>query len=199
MHTGASGLALFSVDRQAAPPQHNAPSWKTKMERDYYCRFNPSNTFLYLRQMPTNPEKNWRVSYPRRSPHPRRPQMRVDVQQQPVVAKKDSTKPQQQTQPWFDWRSPLPHWQVREGPSSTLSPLPGQPEGGGQTAGVGLGGSRRAASSPIDRGRAVRFDPVVKLILVPSRLDLGDGLSDELWWNEDDYLQFRCGTLLDGL
>lgn len=46
-----------------------------------------------------------------------------------------------------------------------------------------------------DRGRAVRFEPVVKLILVPSRHDLGDArLSEELWWSEDDYLQFRYGT-----
>ncbi|CAN0293559.1 unnamed protein product, partial [Ectocarpus sp. 12 AP-2014] len=44
----------------------------------------------------------------------------------------------------------------------------------------------------------VRFDRVVKLILVPSRLDLSAGLSDELWWNEDDYLQFRLGAIVEG-
>lgn len=81
-----------------------------------------------------------------------------------------------------------------------LSRLPGQPEGGGgPTASVELGSSsssRRATSSQIDGGRAVRFDSVVKMILVPCRLDLSDGLSDELWWNGEDYLQFRCGTIL---
>lgn len=77
-----------------------------------------------------------------------------------------------------------------------LSLLPRHPEEGvRQTAGVEFGSSRRAANSPIVRGRAVRFDSVVKMILVPSRLDLSDRLSDELWWNDEDYLQFRCGTI----
>lgn len=59
-------------------------------------------------------------------------------------------------------------------------------------AGVEFVSNKRAAGGPAaDHGRAVRFDRVVKLILVPSRLDLSAGLSDELWWNEDDYLQFR--------
>ena len=36
----------------------------------------------------------------------------------------------------------------------------------------------------------VRFNSVVKLILVPSRNDL-HGLSTDLWWREEDYAQFR--------
>lgn len=39
----------------------------------------------------------------------------------------------------------------------------------------------------------VRFDSVVKLILVPTRNDL-DGLSTDLWWREEDYAQFRYDT-----
>ena len=41
----------------------------------------------------------------------------------------------------------------------------------------------------------VRFDSVVKLILVPTRIDL-DGLSTDLWWREEDYAQFRYDTLV---
>lgn len=119
--------------------------------------------------------------------------MRVEGQQM-VSAKKDSKTNQR---PWFDWKSSLPpQWEKRDLPSSMLSLLPGQPEGGGgQTAGVELGSNRRGVNSSIDRSRAVRFDSVVKMILVPSRLDLSDGLSDELWWNDEDYLRFRCGTI----
>lgn len=42
-----------------------------------------------------------------------------------------------------------------------------------------------------DHGR-VRFDMVVQLILVPSRKDMSHDLSHELWWNQEDYLRFRC-------
>lgn len=44
--------------------------------------------------------------------------------------------------------------------------------------------------------RAVRFDSVLKLILVPSRRDL-KGLRSELWYREEDYLEFRIGALTD--
>lgn len=47
------------------------------------------------------------------------------------------------------------------------------------------------AHSPL---RAVHFDLVLELYLVPSRKDLG-GLRNELWWQEEDYLQFRWGSL----
>lgn len=47
-----------------------------------------------------------------------------------------------------------------------------------------------SSSSRGDDARAVRFDPVVKMILVPTRADLG-GLSEHLWWRREDFLQFR--------
>lgn len=50
-----------------------------------------------------------------------------------------------------------------------------------------------AGGSPMPGGggnRVVRFDGVLKLILVPSRNDLKE-LSPELWYREEDYLEFR--------
>ncbi|CAN0163256.1 unnamed protein product [Pylaiella littoralis] len=135
----------------------------------------------------------WMVSYPRRSPQQRRPQMRADAQLM-ATAKRDSKTNQK---PRFDWKSASPPHSEKRG--LMLSLLPRHPEEGvRQTAGVEFGSSRRAANSPIVRGRAVRFDSVVKMILVPSRLDLSDRLSDELWWNDEDYLQFRLGAIVEG-
>lgn len=51
-------------------------------------------------------------------------------------------------------------------------------------------GEAEAPVEPIAGNRAVRFDSVLKLILVPSRSDLG-GLRSDLWYGEEDYLEFR--------
>ena len=99
-------------------------------------------------------------------------------------------------------RSPLPRRQSTARPSSTLLLLPGRPAGGWRGGGGGgvSAGSRRSSSSssrPVAGGRSddhgrVRFDSVVQLILVPSRKDMDADLSQKLWWNQEDYLQFRC-------
>lgn len=53
--------------------------------------------------------------------------------------------------------------------------------------GVDVAGSPRPGGGG---SRVVRFDAVLKLILVPSRNDLKE-LSPELWYSEEDYLEFR--------
>ncbi|CAM9529535.1 unnamed protein product [Scytosiphon promiscuus] len=133
--------------------------------------------------------QNWRVTYPRRSPHPRRPAMRSDGQG--WVASSTQTNPP----PRLALRPPPP---LRKKTTAAVCPPSRQmlcrEAAGGGRARPSVGGE----GGPSDRGRAVRFEPVVKLILVPSRLDLGDArLSEELWWNDDDYLQFRLGAIVD--
>lgn len=85
-------------------------------------------------------------------------------------------------------RSPLPRRQKnappRPPPSSTLLLLPGR-------AAAARVPQQQAEAGSHHHGR-VRFDSVVQLILVPSRRDMSADLSQELWWNQEDYLQFRC-------
>lgn len=49
---------------------------------------------------------------------------------------------------------------------------------------------QKTVTGRVQNSRAVRFDSVLQLILVPSRSDL-KGLRSDLWYEEEDYLQFR--------
>lgn len=121
--------------------------------------------------MPANSE-NWLVRYPRRTPHPPRPRVRLDAVERAATTGSNLL---------FALGAPLP---LRE-KSSSLLRLPQRAE----SAETGGGGLRRPNNVPSDC-REVRFDSVVKMILVPTRTDLGE-LAKDLWWQEEEYLQFR--------
>ncbi|CAM9786764.1 unnamed protein product [Ectocarpus sp. 6 AP-2014] len=175
-----------------------APSWN---QRERSTR-TLSHSSLLPETMRANSE-HWRVRYPQRTPIPRRPSTRFDARRSavgPKAAGADSPPPP----PLFDLRQPSSSRRLLLSPAGRRPPddnrgaqhAAAAADGG---AGVELVSNKRAAGGPAaDHGRAVRFDRVVKLILVPSRLDLSAGLSDELWWNEDDYLQFRLGAIVEG-
>lgn len=119
--------------------------------------------------MPTKDSEHWLPHYTRRTPHPPRPRLRLDAVERAVATGSNFVV-------------------------SVGAPLSLGEKGSAGTAG---GFSRRARSTPsLSRvGRAVRFDCVVKLILVPSRKDLVR-ISADLWWQKEDYLQFRYGSLM---
>eukprot|EP00752_Nemacystus_decipiens_P002433 g2290.t1 len=134
--------------------------------------------------------QNWSVSYtPTISPP--RPPIQLDD---------DAHGPEALTsnEPPLGSRSPLPRRQGATRPPSTLLLLPGRPAGGWR----GGGSSNSSSSRPVAGGRSdaqgrVRFHSVVQLILVPSRKDMDSDLSQELWWNQEDYLQFRLGAIVE--
>lgn len=51
--------------------------------------------------------------------------------------------------------------------------------------------NHRDSNDQTSGNRAVRFDLVCKMILVPSRNDLSQ-LRTHLWWQKEDYVEFRC-------
>lgn len=116
---------------------------------------------ILLVQMPAN----WGARYPRRRNHPTRPRVRLDARGRPSPS------------------------------SSSLLLTLGAPlaivENSGKHSSAQLAG-KGDTSSGVDstRSRAVRFDSVIKLVLVPARSDLGERTKD-LWWQEEDYFQFR--------
>ncbi|CAM9766490.1 unnamed protein product [Ectocarpus sp. 13 AM-2016] len=147
--------------------------------------------------------EHWRVRYPQRTPIPRRPSTRFDARRAavgPTAAGADSPPPPL----LFDQRQRSSSRKLFLSPAGRRPPddhrvVQHAASAAAGGAGVEFVSNKRAAGGPAtDHGRAVRFDRVVKLILVPSRLDLSAGLSDELWWNEDDYLQFRLGAIVEG-
>lgn len=70
----------------------------------------------------------------------------------------------------------------------TQTGTPRSPRGLGESENdKGGRGVRTAGGRSI---RAVRFDFVLALYLVPSRKDLS-GMRADLWWQEEDYVQFR--------
>ncbi|CAN0401319.1 unnamed protein product, partial [Ectocarpus sp. 8 AP-2014] len=183
--------------RQQSQLVHSrAPPWN---QRERSAR-TLSHSSLLPETMRANSE-HWRVKYPQRTPIPRRPSTRFDARRSavgPTAAGADSPPPP----PLFDLRQPSSSRRLLLSPAGRRPP--DDQRGAQHAAAAAAGGAgvefvsnKRAAGGlaagglAADHGRAVRFDRVVKLILVPSRLDLSAGLSDELWWNEDDYLQFR--------
>ncbi len=145
--------------------------------------------------------ENWGVRYPQSSAHPRGAPMRLDIHGPAAARGPAAAGTSPQTTPLFGSGSgPLPNRRSEARPSSTLLLLPGRTGGNVWSSGSNnSSGNRRAAGSPREDGRVVRFDSVVQLILVPSRRDLSDGLSEELWWSKEDYLQFRYVRALVGL
>lgn len=121
------------------------------------------------------PDADWVTRYPRRSPHPPRQRVRFDAVGRATARGSNLL---------LALSAPL---SLRDNSSPSAEMAPGT-EATHQRQG------RRGPAAP-SGGRAVRFDSVVKLILVPARRDL-DGLSEDLWWQEEDYLQFRCDTTL---
>lgn len=126
----------------------------------------------------TTRSNNWSVTHPTRISHPRPP-----IQLTDDAAAHGSEDPNL-NQPPLGSRSPLPRRLNATRPSLLL--LPGRP-------------CRPVAGGRSDDHGRVRFDSVVQLILVPSRKDIDAALSQELWWNQEDYLQFRCDAFFPRL
>lgn len=125
---------------------------------------------LLIRQFSLSPDlaqmpANWGARYPSRRNHPTRPRVRLDAIGRPSPSSSNLL---------LALGAPLAI--VENSGKNSAAQLPGK----GDT------------SSRVDctRSRAVRFDSVIKLVLVPARSDLGERTKD-LWWQEEDYFQFR--------
>lgn len=144
-------------------------------------------------QMPTAPEI-WYVRYPRRTPHPRRPRVRLGAAERAAASGSSSDllaglrTSQSQPQRGHSSRHPLPYHHHRRAEISEIRSPGVMFSMQGCCPGVPVGPPDMLDAYPY--ARMVRFNSVVKLILVPTRSDL-DGLSTDLWWREEDFEQFR--------
>lgn len=182
-HSSSGSFPQHYCCLQRSP--HRIPTYITRTQQPTHPR-HP--TFSPHRSMPaTVNSTSWRMRYPRRSPHPPRTRIRLDAVERAAATGSNvlcsfglPVSLDEKRRPSTPRQCPQ---QAERNTDSSTSITYGGPEDTGSTD---ISSSRGDDAI----SRAVRFDSVVKIILVPTRSDLG-GLSEDLWWREEDYLQFR--------
>lgn len=150
----------------AAAPYHSRPSPIAQITKFAANMFYSQKMF-------------WSARYPRRSPHPSRPHVGLDsVQYAPATMGTSKLRFSGSSSASMRQKYLRAASATGSGIRGRASNRPNQPRH--QTREIGPSG-----------GRAVRFDSVVQMILVPTRTDLS-GLRADLWWKEEDYCTFRC-------